>query len=134
MARRYRKCFLWERCPFLRSLAIRSLDCLVGDDDVEVLLLLLLDCGEEFLILEYVNFGDEEEEDGNFDEDNEFPDGNKNRSSNLSISPLFKVVLVLLLLLLLPPLRLFKKDPNRLGGEGSNIFLMSAFSGSSSSS
>ena len=141
MARRYRKCFLWECCPFLRSLAIRSLDCLVGDVVVDVVvevLLLLLDC----LILEYVNLGveeeEEDEEDGSLDEDNEFPDGNKNRSSNLSISPLFNVVVVLELLLLLPPPppppRLFKKDPNRLGGEGSNIFLMRAFSGSSSSS
>ena len=140
MARRYRKCFLWECCPFLRSLAIRSLDCLVGDvvvvDVVVEVVLLLLDC----LILEYVNLGveeEEDEEDGSLDEDNEFPDGNKNRSSNLSISPLFNVVVVLELLLLLlppPPPRLFKKDPNRLGGEGSNIFLMRAFSGSSSSS
>ena len=89
-----------------------------------------------------MNFGvDEEEEDGSFslEEDNEFPEaGNKNRSSNLSISPLFNVVLellLLLLLLLLPlPPRLFKKDPNLFGGEGSNIFLMRAFSGSSSSS
>jgi len=48
MARRYRKCFLWERCPFLRSLAIRSLDCLVGDVD-EVL---LEDGDDEFLMLE----------------------------------------------------------------------------------
>jgi len=49
MARRYRKCFLWERCPFLRSLAIRSLDCLVGDEEV---LLEDGDDGDEFLILE----------------------------------------------------------------------------------
>jgi len=51
MARRYRKCFLWERCPFLRSLAIRSLDCLVGDVE-EVLLVEDGDDGDEFLILE----------------------------------------------------------------------------------
>ena len=70
MASLYLKCFLWERCAFLRYLAISSLECLVGDvdddvvvgdvdDDVEEVLLEVKVDGEgreisvcEFLILE----------------------------------------------------------------------------------
>ena len=68
MASLYLKCFLCERCAFLRYLAISSLECLVGDDvdvggdvddDVDEVLLEVKVDGEgreisvcEFLILE----------------------------------------------------------------------------------
>lgn len=35
MARRYRNDFLCDRCAFFNSLAMRSLDSLVGDADVD---------------------------------------------------------------------------------------------------